>query len=75
MIARGEKPFPVERADGTMAVAAILRPGIPLPPQAIATCPLDVAVQADDTHIPEVNHDFMTLEDIISYLENRLNYQ
>jgi hypothetical protein len=56
LIAGGEKPFPVLGADRTVAVAAMLFTGIPLPPQAMATCPLDVAVQTDDPHIPEVNH-------------------
>jgi hypothetical protein len=46
-----------------MAVAAMLG-GIPLPPEAIATYPRDVAVQADDPHIPEVNHDFRPVKNI-----------
>jgi hypothetical protein len=74
MIAGGKEPFPVQGADGTMAIAAMLFPGIPLPPKAIATFPLDVAIQADDTHIPEVDHSLMTLEEIISILESRLDH-
>jgi hypothetical protein len=61
MIAGGKEPLPVERADGAMAIAAMLFPGIPFPPEAVAALPLDVAIQADDTHIPEVNHGSMSM--------------
>jgi hypothetical protein len=39
-----------------VTIPAILFSGIPLTPQAVATGPRDVAVQADDSHIPEIDH-------------------
>jgi hypothetical protein len=53
---RVEEPLPVQRADVIARVTTPLLPGIPLPPEAILANPLDLLVEADSTHIPEIDH-------------------
>ena len=51
-----EEPLPVQRADVIVRVTAPLLPGIPLPPEAILANPPDLLVEADSSHIPEIDH-------------------
>ena len=53
---RVEEPFPVQRADVISRVTAPLLPGIPLPPETILANPPDLLVDADPSHIPEIDH-------------------
>ena len=51
-----EEPLPVQRADVITRVTAPLLPGIPLPPQAILADSPDLLVEADSSHIPQIDH-------------------
>ena len=47
--------FPVEVTDGILPVTASLQASIPFPPQAILTDRLNLPIEADRPHIPEVH--------------------
>ena len=51
-----EEPLPVQRADVISRVAAPLLAGIPLPPETILANSPDLLVEANSSHIPEIDH-------------------
>jgi hypothetical protein len=51
-----EKPLPIDGTYGILPVGTLLGAGVPLPPQAILTDPLDFAVQADYPYLPQIHH-------------------
>ena len=51
-----EESLPVQRADVITRVTAPLLPRIPLPPGAILANSPDLLVEADSSHIPEIDH-------------------
>jgi hypothetical protein len=51
-----EEPLPVQRADVIARITAPLLPGIPLPPKAILANPPPFLVEANSSHIPQIDH-------------------
>lgn len=51
-----EEPLAVQRADVISRVTAPLQAGIPLPPETILANPPDLLVEADSSHIPQIDH-------------------